>query len=124
MVPISRIMGMRPKKPKTNPLSREPRIEVGRQIQVAVTYVGGGMEVFGTVRNLSTNGMLFSSPEQFPEESECEFRLICPDNACEVKVTGWVVRAIEGGLAVQFGKLDREIKKQIEQIVARFASTA
>lgn len=113
-------MARRPEKRPTNPLTRERRIDVRNLVEAGISLTSGGMEVMGRVKNLNLHGMFCWSPERFPDESECQFRLIVEGETQHIMVHGWVVRCTERGLAIQFREpLPEDVTAAIERILNR-----
>jgi hypothetical protein len=117
-------MRPRPRKPVTTPATRAPRAHVRAQVGCRVVVSGMGEAANGQVVKLGPGGMLVATPQVLPADIECDLCLLFGGDPPDTWLKGWVVYADGTGLAIQFDTLTPEVRRAIQQVMARFLETA
>lgn len=109
----------RPKRKRTTPDTRPPRIPVEGKVTVEIGLAGQMPEIAGDVRNLNHMGMYLWSEVPLPEGAEVDFRLTFPGEGMTINGHGWVVFINERSIAVQFDDWDAETGAILDNLLQR-----
>lgn len=116
-------MRKRPALPVSTPATRPPRAGVPRwAIRASLQPVGGTERLRGWVEVFSTTGMFMRTENWLPDGAEVriEWMARLEDRPVRIKLTGWVVTAGEGGIAVQFDGRSVRATPDLEQLLRTY----
>jgi len=112
-------MSLRPNKPTTTPISREPRLLVSAsmscQLRMFDRLKHHEVLLVGTVVNLSHGGMFVTTEDDCAPEAEIVVELSEDAGERPVILDGWVVHMTGGGMGIQFGELDQHAQMFIDR---------
>lgn len=98
---------------------RREKIRVDFATKVTITTQKSKITVNGSSNDLSLSGIFVKTNEDIPEGTQCEVEvwLTGMEEEIALKMQGYVVRKVKGGLAVAFETIDIDSYTHLKNII-------